>query len=111
VPDEANLWPQLTGIEALHLLGQVQGQDDEAYRDVLISRFEWTKRGGTGLLQAGPPDGRAQSGPGITAGWDRHPRSGEHIGNTPSENLGQSGVDGGSGPLVVGRPQVAVDVR
>jgi ABC-2 type transport system ATP-binding protein len=40
VPGEANLWPGLTGIETLHLLGRVQGQVDEAYRDTLIARFE-----------------------------------------------------------------------
>jgi ABC-2 type transport system ATP-binding protein len=40
VPGEANLWPSLTGAETLHLLGQVQGQVDAAYRDELISRFD-----------------------------------------------------------------------
>jgi ABC-2 type transport system ATP-binding protein len=40
VAGEANLWPTLTGAETLHLLGQVQGQVDLAYRDVLIERFE-----------------------------------------------------------------------
>jgi ABC-2 type transport system ATP-binding protein len=40
VPGEANLWPGLTGAETLRLLGQVQGQVDEAYRDTLIARFE-----------------------------------------------------------------------
>jgi ABC-2 type transport system ATP-binding protein len=39
VPGEANLWPGLTGAETLHLLGQVQGQVDTAYRDELIERF------------------------------------------------------------------------
>ena len=37
---EANLWPSLTGAETLHLLGRVQGQVDEAYRDELIARFD-----------------------------------------------------------------------
>jgi ABC-2 type transport system ATP-binding protein len=40
VPGEATLWPSLTGTETLHLLGRVQGQVDEAYRDLLIERFE-----------------------------------------------------------------------
>lgn len=40
VPGEANLWPKLTGAETLHLLGQVQGRVDQAYRDELIERFE-----------------------------------------------------------------------
>jgi ABC-2 type transport system ATP-binding protein len=40
VPGEANLWPGLTGAETLHLLGRVQGQVDEAYRDELVARFE-----------------------------------------------------------------------
>jgi ABC-2 type transport system ATP-binding protein len=39
VPGEANLWPGLTGGQALHLLGRIQGRVDEAYRDVLIGRF------------------------------------------------------------------------
>ena len=33
VPGEANLWPQLTGTETLHLLGRIHGRVDEAYRD------------------------------------------------------------------------------
>src|SRR5208282_6431665 len=36
----ANLWPSLTGAETLHLLGRVQGQVDEAYRDELVARFD-----------------------------------------------------------------------
>jgi ABC-2 type transport system ATP-binding protein len=40
VAGEANLWPSLTGAEALHLLGQVHGQVDNAYRDELITTFE-----------------------------------------------------------------------
>lgn len=40
VPGEASLWPALTGAETLHLLGQVQGRVDAAYRDALIERFE-----------------------------------------------------------------------
>ena len=39
VPGEANLWPSLTGIETLHLLGRIQGRVDSAYRDELIERF------------------------------------------------------------------------
>jgi ABC-2 type transport system ATP-binding protein len=40
VPGEANLWPSLTGAETLHLLGRVQGETDESYRDELIARFD-----------------------------------------------------------------------
>ena len=40
VPGEANLWPSLTGAETLHLLGRVQGQVDESYRQELIARFD-----------------------------------------------------------------------
>ncbi len=40
VPGEASLWPSLTGGETLHLLGQVHGDVDEAYRDELVSLFE-----------------------------------------------------------------------
>ncbi len=40
VPGEANLWPELTGAETLHLLGQVHGAVDVVYRDELIDRFE-----------------------------------------------------------------------
>ena len=40
VPGEANLWPALTGLEVLHLLGRVHGRVDEAYRDELITRFD-----------------------------------------------------------------------
>jgi ABC-2 type transport system ATP-binding protein len=40
VAGEASLWPSLTGAETLHLLGQVQGRVDEAYREELIARFD-----------------------------------------------------------------------
>jgi len=40
VAGEANLWPSLTGAETLALLGRVHGGVDEAYRDVLIDRFD-----------------------------------------------------------------------
>ena len=39
VAGETSLWPSLTGTETLHLLGQVQGRIDNAYRDDLIERF------------------------------------------------------------------------
>ena len=39
VAGEANLWPGLTGLETLHLLGRVHGSVDTAYRDALIERF------------------------------------------------------------------------
>jgi ABC-2 type transport system ATP-binding protein len=41
VPGETNLWPSLTGTETLHLLGQIQGGVDLAYRDLLLERFEF----------------------------------------------------------------------
>ncbi|HEY5171752.1 MAG TPA: ABC transporter ATP-binding protein [Acidimicrobiia bacterium] len=40
VPSEANLWPSLTGAEALRFMGNVHGSVDEAYRGELIDRFE-----------------------------------------------------------------------
>jgi ABC-2 type transport system ATP-binding protein len=40
VAGEASLWPSLTGMETLHLLGRVQGQVDAAYRDEIIGRFD-----------------------------------------------------------------------
>jgi len=41
VPGEAMLWPALTGAETLHLLAQVHGSVDTAYRDELIKRFQF----------------------------------------------------------------------
>jgi ABC-2 type transport system ATP-binding protein len=41
VAGETSLWPSLTGAETLHLLGQVQGRVDPAYRDELIERFQF----------------------------------------------------------------------
>jgi ABC-2 type transport system ATP-binding protein len=41
VPGEVNLWPSLTGIETLHLLGRVHGSVDVPYRDLLLERFEF----------------------------------------------------------------------
>jgi ABC-2 type transport system ATP-binding protein len=40
VPDEASLWPQLTGAETLHLLARVHGRVDLTYRDELIELFD-----------------------------------------------------------------------
>ncbi|HEY7939523.1 MAG TPA: ABC transporter ATP-binding protein [Acidimicrobiales bacterium] len=40
VPGEVSLWPSLTGGETLHLLGEVQGRVDTAYRTELIERFD-----------------------------------------------------------------------
>jgi ABC-2 type transport system ATP-binding protein len=40
VPSEANLWPSLTGAEALEFLGNIHGTVDDAYRAELIDRFE-----------------------------------------------------------------------
>jgi len=42
VPSEANLWPSLTGAEALRFLGAIHGSVDDAYRRDLIDRFELT---------------------------------------------------------------------
>ncbi|HEY7283392.1 MAG TPA: ABC transporter ATP-binding protein [Actinomycetota bacterium] len=39
VPGEVSLWPSLTGTETLHLLGEIQGRVDPAYRDGLVERF------------------------------------------------------------------------
>ena len=39
VSGEPALWPNLTGAEVLHLLGQVQGSVDLVYRDDLVDRF------------------------------------------------------------------------
>jgi ABC-2 type transport system ATP-binding protein len=41
VPGEASLWPGLTGQETLALLGRVHGHFDAAYRDELVSRFDF----------------------------------------------------------------------
>jgi ABC-2 type transport system ATP-binding protein len=39
VPADTNLWPSLTGAEALKFLGNIHGEVDDAYRDELIERF------------------------------------------------------------------------
>ncbi len=40
VPSEANLWPSLTGEEALRFLANVHGTVDAGYRAELVDRFE-----------------------------------------------------------------------
>ncbi|MBI1376507.1 MAG: ATP-binding cassette domain-containing protein [Frankiales bacterium] len=40
VPGDVSLWPQLTGSEALHLLGQLSGAVDTHLRDELIERLD-----------------------------------------------------------------------
>jgi len=40
VPGDVALWPKLTGAECLHLMAKLHGSNDDAYRDVLIERFE-----------------------------------------------------------------------
>jgi ABC-2 type transport system ATP-binding protein len=40
VPGDVSLWPRLTGAECLELFGRLQGGVDDAYRDVLVERFE-----------------------------------------------------------------------
>src|SRR5450631_1404831 len=42
VPSEANLWPSLTGAEALRFLGAIHGSVDAAYQDQLVKRFDLT---------------------------------------------------------------------
>ena len=39
VPSESALWPSLTGEETMHLLAELHGAVDEAYRTDLIERF------------------------------------------------------------------------
>jgi ABC-2 type transport system ATP-binding protein len=41
VPGESIFWPSLTGLETLHLLGQVHGQIDLKYQKELIDRFKF----------------------------------------------------------------------
>ena len=40
VPGEANLWPELTGGEVLHLMGRIHGGVDDRYRAELVERFD-----------------------------------------------------------------------
>jgi ABC-2 type transport system ATP-binding protein len=40
VPGDVALWPQLTGAEVLHLLGNLSGRVDTAYRDELVEQFD-----------------------------------------------------------------------
>lgn len=40
VPSESDLWPSLTGAEALEFLGNVHGSVDRVYRDELVERFD-----------------------------------------------------------------------
>ncbi len=40
VPGEVSLWPQMTGIETLELLGNVSGSVDTPFRDELIERLQ-----------------------------------------------------------------------
>jgi ABC-2 type transport system ATP-binding protein len=49
VPGDVNLWPQLTGGEAIDLLGRLRGGIDPGHRKKLIERFELdpTKKGRT----------------------------------------------------------------
>lgn len=41
VPGESALWPSLTGIETIQLLGNLHGSFDTKYRDKLIKRFQF----------------------------------------------------------------------
>ncbi|NNN20655.1 MAG: ABC transporter ATP-binding protein [Acidimicrobiales bacterium] len=40
VPGESNLWPDLTGAQALDLLANLRGHSDDSYRQELIERFK-----------------------------------------------------------------------
>ena len=40
VSGDVALWPQLTGIEVLHLLGNLSGGVDDRYRDELVTRLD-----------------------------------------------------------------------
>jgi ABC-2 type transport system ATP-binding protein len=40
VPGDVSLWPQLTGAEALELLGAMSGSVDAGFRDELLERFD-----------------------------------------------------------------------
>jgi ABC-2 type transport system ATP-binding protein len=40
VPGDVALWPQLTGIETLELLGNISGKVDIAFRDELVERLQ-----------------------------------------------------------------------
>jgi len=44
VPGEVNLWPNLSGGEAIDLLGRLRGGLDPARRDALVDRFELDPR-------------------------------------------------------------------
>ena len=48
VAGDVALWPQLTGIEVLHLLGNLSGNVNEAYRDELLQRWISTRPGASG---------------------------------------------------------------
>ncbi|HTZ42996.1 MAG TPA: ABC transporter ATP-binding protein [Jatrophihabitans sp.] len=53
VPGDVALWPQLTGSEALRLLGNLSGGVDEGYRDELCRRFELDPARRIGTLSKG----------------------------------------------------------
>ena len=64
VAGEASLWPSLTGMETLHLLGRVQGRVDAAYRDELIERFGLDpSQEGARLLEGQPAEADPDRGP------------------------------------------------
>ena len=41
IPGESIFWPNMTGDETLHLLGAIHGSVDEAYKKVLVERFQF----------------------------------------------------------------------
>ena len=53
VAGDVALWPQLTGVEVLHLLGALSGGVNEAYKDELFQRFELDPSRRVGSLSKG----------------------------------------------------------
>lgn len=56
VPGEVALWPQLTGLETLTVLGNLSDRVDVAFRDALIDRFRRVsgrRRGGSQIPAVG----------------------------------------------------------
>jgi hypothetical protein len=81
VPSEANLWPSLTGAEALRFLGEIHGSVDTAFRTELVDRFELTlDKKVRGLQPWQPPEGLVDrgvcepSGPHAARRTDHRPR-------------------------------------
>lgn len=41
IPGESTFWPNLTGEETLHLLGKINGKNDDKYKAQLVKRFQF----------------------------------------------------------------------